>query len=475
MRTLIKNGTIVTAIDEFIGDVLVEGEKIVAVGEQLNESADKEVDAKGKYVLPGGVDQHVHYSFEFKGERVRGFETSNAAVAGGTTTVVEFVNQEQGKGMADTVFDVDKKEVAHQAMADYSYHAVVCDPVDSTFEEIADLPNRGISTVKLFMAYKGMPFHSDDEALYKALIAAKEAGVTVMVHCENADVIDYLQKKLVSEGKTDPYYHAVSRPARVELEATQRVINLAAMVGAPVYIVHVTAKSVMEAIRSAKNEGLPVYGETCVQYLMLDKDDLAKPNFEGAKYVMSPALRTNADQEALWEAVNNGWLNAVSTDHCGFDWESQKHMGIEDFTDIPNGAPGVENRLGVLWTYGVNTGKISRQRFVDLFATTPAKNMGLHHQKGHIGVGMDADIVLYDPNGSSVISNETSLHGVDYSTFEGYKQEGKVDKVFLRGKLVVDEGEYTGKKGDGKFIPGKPFALGFDDVKTIKDEEIKHI
>ncbi|MBM7600661.1 dihydropyrimidinase [Virgibacillus halotolerans] len=468
MRTLIKNGTIVTAIDEFVGDVLVEGEKIIAVGAQLDTTAEEIVDAKGKYVLPGGVDQHVHYSFEFKGERVRGFETSNAAVAGGTTTVVEFVNQEQGKGMADTIFDMDKNEVSHKAMADYSYHAVVCDPVDKTFEEIADLPRRGISTVKLFMAYKGMPFHSDDEALYKALKAAKEAGVTVMVHCENADVIDHLQRKLVSEGKTDPSYHAVSRPARVELEATQRVINLAAMVEAPVYIVHVTAKNVMEAIRTAKNEGLPVYGETCVQYLMLDEDDLAKPNFEGAKYVMSPALRTKADQEALWEAVDNGWLNAISTDHCGFDWESQKHMGVDDFTNIPNGAPGVENRLAILWTYGVNAGKISRQRFVDLFATTPAKNMGIDHCKGHIGVGMDADIVLYDPNGSSIISNENSLHGVDYNTFEGYKQEGKVDKVFLRGKLVVDDGEFIGEKGDGNFIPGKPYGLCFNETKPTK-------
>ncbi|MFD1065696.1 dihydropyrimidinase [Oceanobacillus locisalsi] len=473
MRTLIKNGTIITAIDEFVGDVLIEGEKIVAVGTKLDAIADEIVDAKGKYVLPGGVDQHVHYSFEFKGERVRGFETSNAAVAGGTTTVVEFVNQEQGKGMADTIFDMDKKEVSNQAMADYSYHAVVCDPVDATFEEINDLPSKGISTVKLFMAYKGMPFHSDDEALYKALKSAKEAGVTVMVHCENADVIDLLQKKMISEGKTDPYYHAVSRPERVELEATQRVINLAAMVGAPVYIVHVTAESVMESIRSAKNEGLPVYGETCVQYLMLDEDDLAKPNFEGAKYVMSPALRTKSDQEALWQAVDNGWLNAISTDHCGFDWKSQKHMGVNDFTNIPNGAPGVENRLGILWTYGVNTGKLSKQRFVDLFATTPAKNMGLDHCKGHIGVGMDADIVIYDPNGSSVISNENSLHGVDYSTFEGYKQDGKVAKVFLRGKLVVDEGAFIGEKGDGKFIPGKPFALCFDDVKEKK--ELKRI
>lgn len=468
MRTLIKNGTIVTAIDEFVGDVLIEEEKIVAVGEHINVTADQVVDAEGKYVLPGGVDQHVHYSFEFKGERVRGFETSNAAIAGGTTTVVEFVNQEQGKGMADTIFDMDKNEVSHQAMADYSYHAVVCDPVETTFEEIADLPSRGISTLKLFMAYKGMPFHSDDEALYKALKAAKEAGVTVMVHCENADVIDVLQKKLIAEGKTDPYYHAVSRPARVELEATQRVINLAAMAEAPVYIVHVTAKNVMEAIRTAKNDGLPVYGETCVQYLMLDEDDLTKPNFEGAKYVMSPALRTKADQEALWEAVDNGWINAISTDHCGFDWESQKHMGVNDFTDIPNGAPGVENRLGILWTYGVNTGKISKQRFVDLFATTPAKNMGLDYCKGHIGIGMDADIVLYDPNGSSIISNENSLHGVDYSSYEGYKQEGKVDKVFLRGKQVVDDGKFIGEKGDGSFIPGKPYGLCFNETKPTK-------
>lgn len=462
LRTLIKNGAIVSAIDEFIGDILVEGEKITAVGQQLDVIADEIIDAKGKYILPGGVDQHVHYSFAFKGEKVRGFETSHAAIAGGTTTVVEFVNQEQGKSMADTIFDMDKKEVAHQAMVDYSYHAVVCDPVDATFEEIAELPERGISTVKLFMAYKGMPFHSDDEALYKALVAAKEAGVTVMVHCENADVIDLLQKKLLDEGKTSPYYHAVSRPVGVELEATQRVIQLAAMAGAPVYIVHVTAGRVMEAIRTAQNEGIPVYGETCVQYLMLDENDLAKPNFEGAKYVMSPALRTKAEQDPLWEAVDKGWLNAISTDHCGFDWASQKHMGIDDFTNIPNGAPGVQDRLGMLWTYGVNTGRISRQRFVDLFATTPAKNMGLDHCKGHIGVGMDADIVIYDPEASSIISNANSFHGVDYNSYEGFKQEGKVEKVFLRGKLMMDDGDFIGTKGDGRFIPGKPFALCFD-------------
>jgi dihydropyrimidinase len=243
------------------------------------------------------------------------------------------------------------------------------------------------------------------------------------------------------------------------------------MADAPVYIVHVTAKDVMESIRAAKNKGVQVYGETCVHYLMLDKEDLAKPNFEGAKYVCSPALRTKEDQEALWEAINNGWLNAVSTDHCGFDWKTQKHMGIDNFTDIPNGSPGVENRLGILWTYGVNKGRISRQRFVDLFATTPAKNMGISHRKGHIGIGMDADIVLYDPNESFIISNKNSLHGVDFSTFEGFRQEGKVDKVFLRGKLMVDDGEFIGEKGDGEFIPGKPFALCFDEMKKEKAVE----
>lgn len=283
-----------------------------------------------------------------------------------------------------------------------------------------------------------------------------------MVHCENADIIDLLQKQLVEEGKTDPYYHAVSRPERAELEATQRVINIAALVGAPVYIVHVTAQKVMEAIREAKDNGLPVYGETCVQYLMLDKDDLAAPDFEGAKYVMSPALRTKDDQTALWEAVNENWLNTISTDHCGFDWKKQKHMGIDDFTNIPNGAPGVEDRFGLIWTYGVNTGKLSKQKFVDLIATTPAKNMGLGYCKGHIGVGMDADIVIYDPEPTTVVSNENSHHGVDYNTFEGFKQEGKVEHVLLRGKQVVSEGEFVGKAGDGQFIPGKPHALCFE-------------
>lgn len=471
MSLLIKNGKIVTAVDEYVGDILIEGEKIVAVGQNLNYPVSKVIDAMGKYVLPGGVDQHVHYSFDFKGEKVRGFETSNAAIAGGTTTVIEFVNQEAGKGIAETIFEYDKKEVSKLAMVDYSYHGVICEPTDKVFAEISNLPDKGISTVKIFMAYKGLPFHSDDAALFKALKASKDSGVTVMVHAENADVIDILQKECVAKGQKAPYYHAVSRPMLVEIEATQRAINLAALAEAPIYIVHVTAKEVMEVIRDANNSGIKVYGETCTHYLMLDKEDLAKPNFEGAKYVCSPALRSEADRKALWEAINHGWLNSVSSDHCGFDWKNQKHMGVNDFTNIPNGSPGVENRLGILWTYGVNTGKISRQRLVDLFATTPAKINGLSHRKGHIGVGMDADIVIYNPNHESIITNETSLHGVDFNIYEGFKQEGKVDKVFLRGKMMIEDGKFIGQEGDGQFIPQNAFGLCFEDIKKVKKFE----
>lgn len=465
MKTLIKNGTVVTAEDEFQADILIEDEKIKAIGKDLNVQADREIDAKGKYVLPGGVDQHVHYSFEFKGERVRGFETSNAAIAGGTTTVIEFVNQETGKGIAETIQKYDEEEVAPVAMADYSFHGVITDPSDKAFEEIKSLPQSGISTVKLFMAYKGLPFHSTDESVFKALRASKEAGVTVMVHAENADVIDVLQKECLANGQTDPSFHAVSRPMEVELEATERAIHLANLAGAPIYIVHVTAKEVMEAIRDAFNKGIDVYGETCTQYLVLDKEDLAKPDFEGAKYVCSPALRTEADQESLWDAIDKGWLNAVSSDHCGFDWKKQKHMGRDDFTDIPNGSPGVQDRLAILWTYGVEKGRISRQKLVDLFATTPAKNNGLDYRKGHIGIGYDADIVIYDPDYQSSISNESSLHGVDFNIYEGFEQIGKVDKVLLRGELVAEDGKYVGKEGQGKFIAGKAYGTAYESVK----------
>jgi dihydropyrimidinase len=465
MSLLIKNGVIVTAMDEYQGDILVDEGKIIAIGNNLDSKTDEVIDAKGMYVLPGGVDQHVHFSFEFNGSKVRGFETSNAAAVGGTTTVIEFVNQIKGKGLIDTIDEYRKENAEGIAMVDYSFHGIITDPSTGVYDEIAKLPEAGYPTVKLFMAYKGMFFHCDDDVIAKSMQKAKDAGVTIMVHAENADLIDVLQKECVEQGNVEPYYHAVSRPPMVETEATERAINIARLMDAPLYVVHVSTKGAVDAIKRAQDEGLPVYGETCTHYLTLDKENLAKPNFQGAKYVCSPALREQDDIDYLWTSIKNGWLNAISSDHCGFNWAEQKHMGKDDFRNIPNGAPGLENRLGVLWTAGVETGKITRSQLVDLFATKPAKINGLGDRKGHLGIGYDADIVIYNPKVKSIISNETSLQGVDYNSYEGFEQIGRPEKVFLRGQLVVDEGKYIGEKGQGEFVPGKPYGLCYDGIK----------
>lgn len=457
-QVLIKNGTIVTTSNEYVGDILIEDQKIAAIGRNLDVAADCIVDAAGKYVLPGGIDQHVHFSFQFKDACTRGFETSNAAVAGGTTTVIEFVNQAQGKGLIESIEDYRKERADGVAMADYGFHIVMTDPRPDVLDEIPALAGAGYPTMKMFMAYKGMFFHADDDTILKALFKAKGAGVTVMVHAENADAIDVLQKELIAAGRTDPYGHVLSRPSMVEAEATARAIHLARIADAPIYIVHVTCKEALEEITRAREAGQKVCGETCTHYLTLDADNLARPDFEGAKFVCSPALRSAGHHDALWRALKLGTINAVSSDHCGFDWAVQKHIGVNDFRDIPNGAPGLQNRLAILWTYGVEAGKITRQELVELFSAAPARNTGLDHCKGALNVGYDADIVLYDPAGESVITNDTMLHGVDYCSYEGMKQAGHVDKVFLRGQLVVDDGTYIGCRGQGRFVPRRPFG-----------------
>lgn len=465
MSVLIKNGTIVTSEGEFQGDIYVEGESIKAIGKDVEYQADETVDATGKYILPGGVDQHVHFSFTYKGSKVRGFETSNAAAVGGTTTVIEFVNQEQGKGLVESIDEYRKKEAEGIAMVDYSFHSVMTDPRPEVIEEIPRLAEAGYPTMKLFMAYKGMFFHADDDAILQALYKGKEAGVTIMVHAENADMIDVLTKKLIAEGKTAPYFHAVSRPPVVEAEATRRAIYLAELADAPLYVVHVSAKEAIEEIKQAYNRGQAVYGETCSHYLVLDMEDLGRPGFEGAKYVCSPALRTKEHRDALWQAINRKWLNAVSSDHCGFDYEVQKHMGAgegKSFADIPNGAPSLQNRLNTLWTYGVCEGRISMSRLVDLFATMPAKINGLD-KKGQLAIGYDADIVIFDPSYKGKISVANNLEGVDYCPFEGFEQKGRPETVYLRGNKIVENGKYVGNKGQGRFIPGKPYGLAYSE------------
>lgn len=460
MRTLIKNGTIVTTENEFKADVLINGTKIEAIGRRLNAEADEVIDAADMFVLPGGVDQHAHFSFEFMGEKTKGFETTNAAALGGTTTVIEFVNQEQGKGLVETVEAYRKEKVDGISMVDYNFHPVITDPSPETFKDIKNLPEAGYPTVKLFMAYKGQFFHSDDEAVTNALLEAKDAGVTVMVHAENADLIELMQKKAIAEGNTAPYDHALTRPPIVETEATERAINLARFAEAPIYIVHVTTAGAVNAIKRAREEGLPVYGETCTQYLLFDKEDLAREDFEGSKFVCSPALRDEEDQEYLWKSLKDGWLNAVSSDHCGFTFD-QKKMGLDDFRLIPNGTPGLENRLPMLWTYGVETGKITRSELVDYYAATPARNNGLDYRKGFLAPGYDADVVIYNPNVKKEVTLEDSLNGLDYTAYEGFNQIGECNAVFLRGMQVVKDGKYVGEEGQGAFIKGTAFGTAF--------------
>ena len=321
------------------------------------------------------------------------------------------MNQEKGKGLVETIEDYRKTDADGIAMVDYTFHSVMTDPRPEVIEEIPKLAEAGYPTMKLFMAYKGQFFHADDDAILQALQKGKEAGVTIMVHAENADMIDVATKQLVAEGKVGPYYHAVSRPPVVEAEATRRAIYLAEMADAPLYVVHVTCREALAEVKAAYQRGQKVFGETCAHYLVLDESDLARPNFEGAKYVCSPALRTEEHREALWEAVDRKWLNAISSDHCGFDFAEQKHMGFgegKSFADIPNGAPSLQNRLNILWTYGVEEGRISRSRLVDLYATSPAKVNGLD-RKGRLAPGFDADIVIFDPEYRGTISYKTNL------------------------------------------------------------------
>ncbi len=461
MRTLIKNGTIVTTEGEFIADLLIENGKISQIGNNIPASDAEQIDARDKYVLPGGVDQHVHFSFEFKGARVKGFEHSNAAAIGGTTTVIEFVNQEKGKGLIESI-DKYKAEFAEGiAMVDYAFHGVATESNEQLWKDIPNLPEAGYPTMKLFMAYKGLPIHADDEMILKSMQLAKECGVTIMTHCENADLINLLQQQLVDQGKVEPYGHVLSRPPLVEVEATERAISIAKLAEAPLFIVHVTTKGAVDAIKKARSEGYPIFGETCTHYLLLDKENLAKANFEGAKYVCSPALRDEADRNYLWKSIRNNWLQVVSSDHCGFDFATDKHLGKDDFRDIPNGAPGLENRLGLLWTYGVEKGRISRQDLVRLFSTAPAKVNGIDYVKGSLEVGKDADVVIYNPQGEYTISAESSLQGTDYNSFEGFVQKGRVETVFLRGQKIVDDSTFVGEQGQGNFIKGKPFGLAY--------------
>jgi dihydropyrimidinase len=468
MSILIKGGRVITAADDYIADVYVEDERISLIGESLDESADKVIDASGKYVLPGGVDPHTHLDMPFGGtvtiDDVESGQTS--AAFGGTTTHVDFIIQPQGSSFADAVDEWRAKANGKQ-MIDMGYHMAVTDLKEGgTLEELAGLPDQGITSYKLFMAYKGA-LMVDDETLFRTMQVAAETGALVMVHAENGDAIDVLVKEALAAGHTEPKYHALTRPPETEGEATNRAIQLARVAGSPLYVVHVSCAESVEPIQLAREKGWDVWGETCTQYFFVDYTFLERPDFEGAKYVYTPPPRDKANQDVLWNAVRNDTLSAISTDHCAFLWDGQKTVGKDDFSKIPNGGPGLENRLQMIHEFGVRGGRISRNRMVELLSTNPAKLFGLYPRKGTIAVGSDADIVVFDPEKRVRITAATQHSKTDYNLYEGTEVTGTPEIVLLRGNVLVEGDELVAQPGIGQFVARAKFGGELRPTATV--------
>jgi dihydropyrimidinase len=459
-KILITGGTVVTAADLYRGDVLIDGEKIAMIGKALKAAGAKTIDAAGKYVIPGGIDVHTHMELPFGGTFASDdFETGTRAAAfGGTTTIVDFAVQGFGEPLAKAR-DAWMKKARGKAVIDYGLHMIVRDVSDKVLKEMDVMVRDGISSFKLFMAYPGV-FMVDDASIFKALTRTAENGGLICMHAENGGVIDVLVKRALAQKKTAPKWHALTRPPEAEAEATNRAFRLAEMAGGvPLYIVHLSAAQALEQVRLFRDRGLPAYAETCPQYLFLSVESYDEPGFNGAKYVMSPPLREKWHQEELWKGLARNDLQVVSTDHCPFCMKEgfaglpkQKELGIGDFSKIPNGAPGVETRMALLFDGGVVGKRITLNRWVEVTATTPAKLMGMFPRKGTIAVGSDADIVIWDPRTTSTISAKTHHMRVDYSPYEGRKVKGKAALVFSRGEVVVEKDKFVGRKGRGRFV-----------------------
>jgi dihydropyrimidinase len=449
--TLIRNGTVVTANDTTNADVLIEGGRIKEVRAGLT-GGDTVIDASGMYVIPGGIDCHTHLDMPFGGTTsADDFETGTRAAAfGGTTSIVDFAIQGRGTRMRDAL-DTWWKKAEGRACIDYGLHMIVTDLGTSGLEDMDEMVREGVASFKLFMAYPNV-LMVDDATIFKALSQTAKNGALICMHAENGSVIDVIVARALAEGKTAPIYHALTRPPRAEAEAVHRAIALAEIAGAPVYIVHLSSEDALNEVREARDRGVPAFAETCPQYLLLSIEELKRPNFEGAKYVFTPPLRPKEHLPKLWDGLKDDHLQVVSTDHCPFCFEDQKVLGKDDFTKIPNGGPGIENRLQLIYHHGVNSGKLSLNRFVEITSTAPARIFGMYPRKGHIAPGSDADLVIWDPNARHTISAQTHHMRVDYSMFEGFEIRGNARTVISRGEVIVDGGKFLGKAGRGNYL-----------------------
>jgi dihydropyrimidinase len=462
MRTLIKGGTVVTAVDTYEADVVVVDGTIASIfadGFGPSGTYDLTIDAKGKYVLPGGIDAHTHLDMPFGGTTSSDdFETGTRAAAyGGTTSIVDFAIQAKGDPLRKGI-DLWHSKAEGKAAVDYAFHMIMTDVNDGTIEEMNKLVTEGVTSFKMFMAYPGV-LMVDDGQIFRAMQRAGEIGALICMHAENGIPIDVLVAQALAKGHTAPKYHSITRPQIAEAEGTHRAICLAEMANAPVYMVHLSAERALKQVVEARDRGLPTYAETCPQYLFLSDEDLARPGFEGAKYVCTPPLRPAHMQEDLWRGLRTQDLQVVSTDHCPFCMKGQKDLGTGSFAKIPNGMPGVETRLYLLWDGGVRAGRISMNRFVEITSTAPAKIFGLYPKKGTVAIGADADLLVWDPDKRHVLSEKTLHMRVDYSPYEGREVVGGPTHVLSRGKVVVEDGKYVGKMGDGRFVKRGTFNL----------------
>lgn len=459
MRKLIRGGSIVTSEGCTQGDVLIEGETVAAVGVDLGSVDAQVIDAEGMLVRPGGIDVHTHLDWPFQGTVTSDdFETgSKAAAAGGTTTIVDFCTQVQGTSLQESL-ELWHERAREKAVIDYGFHIAITDLTPDVFNEISSLPAAGVTSVKCFLAYKG-GYMIDDGGMFRIMREASRNGILTMAHCENGDVIDLAMKDAIASGRCGPNMQPLVRSMEAEAEATARAIHLAGMAGSPIYIVHCSCRDALRHIQLARNAGQPVFAETCTHYLVLDDRVYSSPGFESAKYVCAPPIRPAYNQDYLWHGLQNGSLQSVNSDHCPLNYKTQKTMGIDDFRFIPNGAPGIEDRLSILFSEGVLKRRISLSKWVDMTSTQQAKLFGMFPRKGTIRPGSDADIVVWDPRSKRTIAACDQFQNVDYNAFEGMTITGQPAVVLCRGEAVFQGRRFTGKLGHGRFVRRSAFTL----------------